>query len=307
MNSQSPDDLPTIHYREKPTGLIRVFAAPGSGRGGNPAPVWLDADELDTHQMQALAHASGHESAFVLSPRFARNNYQMRYFVPAHEMEMCGHATVAALWLLHRQGAWDGADVTIETASGLVRGRMVDDMVEISQPGAKTDLVEAELMQEIARCLRVDSGDMVFPVMNAATSRVKTLVGLASAGVLHALKPALEQVEWLCQRLGSTGLYPYAIEQRTGQGPIAHARQFPKSSGYPEDPATGIAAAALAWGLRAQGMAPNEETLVTVHQGEAMGSPSSIFVRLPDSKALEQICWLRGDAHPMEHDDVDRS
>lgn len=58
-----------------------------------------------------------------------------------------------------------------------------------------------------------------------------------------------------------------------GQGGAVHARQFPRNSGYPEDAATGIAAAALFYGLGA----PKAGLLV--RQGEAMGRPSEIRVR----------------------------
>ena len=54
-------------------------------------------------------------------------------------------------------------------------------------------------------------------------------------------------------------------------------RQFPRASGYPEDPATGIAAAALACSLRRH----HQETLHSsykFYQGFAMGQPSLIVV-----------------------------
>jgi trans-2,3-dihydro-3-hydroxyanthranilate isomerase len=282
-----------------PHWLIRVFAVPGAKRGGNPAPVWLDADGLSTSAMQAIARASGHESAFVSKPSDQTKRFRMRYFVPAHEMEMCGHATIAALWLLHHRNAWDGALTQVETLSGSVRGRVVDGMVEISQPSASIATVDEALVREIANCLRIDRAAIVGPVLNAATSRVKTLIRLRSVETLHALEPDFAKVEALCVRLQSTGLYPFAIAEANG----VSARQFPKSSGYPEDPATGIAAAALAWGLRSLGLTSDEATMIVVRQGEAMGSPSSISVRLPAASADEQVCWLSGDAHEMQLDE----
>jgi trans-2,3-dihydro-3-hydroxyanthranilate isomerase len=286
----------------RPHRLIRVFAAANAGIGGNPAPVWLDADDLSTDDMQALAHASGHESAFVLRPSDGASRLRMRYFVPAHEMEMCGHATVAALWLLRELGEWDGAPTSVQTASGIVQGRFVHGMVEISQPRATVRPVDKSLRHDIARCLRLDAEQIDGPVLNAATSRVKTLIRLPSLAAVHALRVDLPAVESLCGRLGSTGLYPFALASVDKDRPTASARQFPKSSGYPEDPATGIAATALAWGLRAARVCGDSRSLLTVHQGEAMGSPSAIFVRLPAADEEDQTCWLRGDAHEMEVD-----
>ncbi|MGJ7541600.1 PhzF family phenazine biosynthesis protein [Variovorax sp. LT1R16] len=278
--------------------LIRVFSMPGSDRGGNPAPVWLAADALSSAQMLERTRDSGHESVFVLRPSDpAAHDWRMRHFVPRHEMEMCGHATIGALWLLHRDGHWRGQPTTVETLSGTVHGRHVDGRVEISQPRATVQTVGDALRDEIARCLHIAPTQIIGPVLNASTSRVKTLIRLQSVEALHALQPDFTGVEALCERLGSTGLYPYAVANDTPA--TVSARQFPKSSGYPEDAATGIAAAALAWGLREAQLVGDAATLVTVRQGEAMGSPSAIFVRLPAATAITEGCWLRGEAQAM--------
>lgn len=274
---------------------IRVFVGPDKAVGGNPAPVWLDADALSTAQMQEFTRLSGHESVFVLKPATPAHRLRMRYFVPKHEMEMCGHATVGALWLLHRRSEWDGAPVAIETLSGTVTGRRVDGTVQISQPRATVEEVtQRQLVEDIAQCLGIEVGQIVGPVLNAATSRVKTLVRLAETAQLHALRVDFARVESLCERLGSTGLYPYAVSQ--DETDTVSARQFPKSSGYPEDAATGIAAAALAWGLRHLGLVGHEALSVTVRQGEAMGSPSAIHVGLPSDANTQEGCWVGGEA-----------
>ena len=280
------------HDARKRSRLIRVFAMPGSDRGGNPAPVWLDADALSSDEMQERTRRTGHESVFVLKSSQADTAHRMRYFVPKHEMEMCGHATIAGLWWLKQQDAWDGSPIDIETLSGRVRGRWVDDMVEISQPRGTVTPLDTPARQAIARCLGIDAEAIVGAVLNAATSRVKTLVPLDSPATLHALEVDFDAVESLCDRIGSTGLYPFA---QVAAG-LFSARQFPKSSGYPEDPATGIAAAALAWGLRRTAQIDDDDTLVTVHQGEAMDSPSAIYVRMPARDREHDGCWLRGQA-----------
>ncbi len=80
------------------------------------------------------------------------------------------------------------------------------------------------------------------------------------------------------------------------------ARQFPKSSGYPEDAATGIAAAALAFGLLDNGLVEATERPIRVRQGRAMGRPSEITVRFRGGGAAAvQGCWLDGSAHLETH------
>ncbi len=104
--------------------LVDVFVA--GSRGGNPAPVVLDAKGLSSDEMQKIAAKYGHEAGFVLPPSDpARADVQYRFFVPRHEMEMCGHATLASAHLLWERGdAPISAPITFRTRhSGRSRAR----------------------------------------------------------------------------------------------------------------------------------------------------------------------------------------
>ncbi|WP_428387857.1 PhzF family phenazine biosynthesis protein [Mucisphaera sp.] len=84
--------------------LIHAFTNPNSpDTSGNPAAVLL----LDSHDwpdiswmQQLAAHYNLSETAFVL-PTDQPNTFGIRWFTPAAEVELCGHATLAAahaLW-----------------------------------------------------------------------------------------------------------------------------------------------------------------------------------------------------------------
>ena len=274
--------------------LVSVFAdGPG---GGNPAPVILDAMDMSSDQMRAIAKTYGHESVFVLPPPDAASDFRFRFFVPNHEMEMCGHATVGAVWLLQRLGRLPGKQIRVATLSGIVQARVTQTGIEISQPkGRLEDLPDADhAIGDILSVLGIDKTALApLPVWNASTSRVKTLIPLKSVAILDGLSPDFGEMEQVCEKIGSTGLYPFAVSD--AEAGIFDARQFPKSSGYPEDAATGIAAAALAFGLLESGHAAATET-VRVRQGQAMGRPSEIRVRFEnDAAGAVQGCWLGGD------------
>jgi PhzF family phenazine biosynthesis protein len=215
-------------------------------------------------------------------------------------MEMCVHATVGAVWLLAETGRLTGPTATIATRSGPVRAEITPDAsgharVRVSQPAAR---LEPLPRPEEDRAALLDvlgiSADALAdrPIRNATTSRTKTLIPLADVATLDALKPRLEAVRALCDQLGSTGLYPYAVSNPAEQ--TFDARQFPRSSGYPEDPATGLAAAALAYALLTDGLIDNAAKPVKIRQGRAMGRPSSIEVTLGQKE-----CWISG---PVEDD-----
>ena len=278
------------------THCVTVFAdGPG---GGNPAPVVLNAETMSGEEMRAVAASYGHEAAFVLPPPDGAD-FRLRFFVPNHEMEMCGHATVGAVWLLHRLGRLTKNQIVIATLSGMVEAKIANGEVEISQPKGRAEAVPPARISEILSVLGIDEAALAnMPVVNAATSRVKTLVPLKSVGFLNGLTPDFARIEALCEALGSTGLYPFAVSE---EGPRTfEARQFPKASGYPEDPATGVAAAALAFGLLAAGWVADGDK-IRVLQGRAMGRPSAITVRFArDDAGAVAGCWLGGAVQLVE-------
>lgn len=279
--------------------FVTIFAsAPG---GGNPAPIVVNADGMSDEEMQGVASEYGYEGAFVLSPPAGPNcDFALRFWVPKREMNMCGHAVVGTVWLLDRLGMLPRSQVTLCTQSGLVNARVFDPgtpeaRVEISQPQGRVETLPDSEKAEILSVLGVTESDLApLPIQNASTSRMKTLVPLKSVALLDGLRPDFGRMEQLCERLDSTGLYPYAINDGAAQ--VFDARQFPKSSGFPEDSATGIAATALAFGLLANGLVQADgQKPITVRQGRAMGRPSEIRVQFRmDDAGQVQGCWLGG-------------
>ena len=279
--------------------LVSVFAA--GPHGGNPAPIVIDAAGMSDAGMQQVARSFGHESGFVLPPPPGSEcDFEFRFWVPNHEMSMCGHATVGALWLLDRLGKLPGDDLAIWTKIGRVDARIRNRTehgaaVEISQPaGSVEPLPDADKSRgDITEILGIRADDLAsLPIHNASTSRVKTLVPLKSVAILDRLSPDFARIEELCSRIGSTGLYPYAVFDKDAQ--IVDARQFPRSSGYPEDAATGIAASALSFGLLSNGIVEASERQITIRQGRAMQRPSEILVRFRLDDGRPDGCWLGG-------------
>ena len=250
--------------------------------GGNPAPVTLDADELSAEEMQAMTFRFGEESVFLMKPSRDDCDVKARYFVPLHEMEMCSHDTIGAVTVLVKTGRVTASPVRLETALGqvLVDWEMDGDAVKVSLsqflPRFKD---EAPTAEELCRALRITPDKLAdLPVQSAATSRFKLIVPLTDKETVYALEPDYEYLWSLCDKYGTTGFYPYAKEP--GDDPLLFcARQFPCRAGYPEDPATGVAASALSAYLIHNRLIPLTEgwNEITVRQGEAMGRPSLIY------------------------------
>lgn len=276
--------------------LVNVFTY--RGQGGNPCPIVADASALSADEMQAVAQRHGHESGFVLPAPSQDYDLAFRFWVPRHEMEMCGHATIGALWTLATTGALKAEQVRIDTRSGPVTGYVDlanpdDPAVEITQPAGKVVSLSRSAEEDVLATLRITRSDLLdLPLQNAVTSRVKTLIPMKSTSRLDALVSDMRDTEACCTRIGSTGLYPYAVDDHGAR--LFEARQFPRSSGYPEDAATGIAAAALAFGLLRNGLVEPDDRTIHIRQGRAMGRLSEIRVRLGFAAGRPIGCLLGG-------------
>jgi PhzF family phenazine biosynthesis protein len=276
--------------------MVHVFTH--DGRGGNPCPIVMDAGAMADADMQAVAQTHGHESGFILPPPNEDFDHAFRFWVPNHEMEMCGHATVGALWLLASAGQLGNGEARIHTASGAVTGFTAvgtdgAPAIEITQPAGKVRALGDAEEAFVLKALGISRGDLLdLPVQNAVTSRVKTLVPMKDADALNALAPDPSAIEPACAAIGSTGLYPYAV--LSGDTQTFDARQFPRSSGYPEDAATGIAAAALAFGLLENDLVARSADPIRIMQGRAMGSLSQIDIRLGFAGDRAIGCLLGG-------------
>jgi len=194
--------------------LVNVFTY--EEQGGNPCPVVTCADGMSSADMQDVARRFGRESGFVFSPKSGDYDFSFRFFVPNHEMEMCGHATIGALWVLMRQGRLPAETVRIETRSGPVTGFVTlgsdgQPVVEITQPAGKVVPLSRDEEAEVLSVLGIGREALApLPVHNAVTSRVKTLIPINDRLRLNKLVTSASDVEAVCRRIGSTGLYPYS-------------------------------------------------------------------------------------------------
>jgi PhzF family phenazine biosynthesis protein len=161
---------------ERKVCVVSVFTV--AGAGGNPAAVVLDAQGMTDSEMQGVARDRARESAFVLPAKSSEYDFSLRFWVPEHEMEMCGHATVGTVWLRDRFGQIQKDELKVLTQGGPVTARVAErnstDMwIEISQPHGRVETVDArDVVDDILSVLRIIPDDLApYPIQNACTSR----------------------------------------------------------------------------------------------------------------------------------------
>ena len=99
---------------------------------GNPAGVCpLDA-WLPAETMQKIAMENNQaETAFFVR---GRERYAIRWFTPAVEVDLCGHATLAAGYVLFRYEGIGGDAVEFDSRSGVLSVRRRDDLLTLDFP-----------------------------------------------------------------------------------------------------------------------------------------------------------------------------
>jgi predicted PhzF superfamily epimerase YddE/YHI9 len=199
---------------------------------GNPAAVVLLDEPRDAAWMQALATELGFsETAFT--PRDAESESRwLRWFTPAAEVDLCGHATLATAHILggeHRFTTRSGELAAVATGDGWV------EMDFPADPPAALD-VGAELAAAIA------------PLQATAVVRgvSDVLVEVGSEAEVRQFAPDLDAIAAVDAR----GVIVTATAERAGIDFVS--RCFYPAYGVPEDPVTGSAHTTLAswWAVR---------------------------------------------------------
>lgn len=126
-----------------PTPTLRMYevaAFTAKGLRGNPAAVVLGAEHISEESMQLIAAENNlSETAFLLHSRSSESDFQLRWFTPKHEVELCGHATLATAWVLFQQRGWHRPDVRFQTHSGILKAVAEGDKVTIDLPARDSE------------------------------------------------------------------------------------------------------------------------------------------------------------------------
>ena len=252
---------------------------------GNPLAVVLNADEMDTAAMQAVAREFNlSETIFTLAPDDPSHEAKVRIFTPVYEMPFAGHPTVgAAIHLAERRWPKGALDQTImlEENAGLVpvrvqrrEGRM---RATFTAPVLPYPIDGAPSREDTAAALGLEPDEIRtdHPVALHQGGPNFLYVPLSSLEALARAKPCEPQWSKAVARGGRDAAYCY-VPDPEANGLAFRARMFAPGGGTYEDPATGSASAILASQLLATGELSEGTTAIALRQGVEMGRPSEI-------------------------------
>lgn len=266
-----------------PLACLQVDAFAERPFTGNPAAVCLLESARDARWMQAVAAEMNlSETAFV---RAAGDEFDLRWFTPAVEVDLCGHATLAAAHVLWTEGlVHEGDAIRFRTRSGLLGAARRGDLIELDFPATKP--VAANLDAPQLEALRTALG--VVP-QHVCRSAFDLLVDVESEAALRAARPDFG-------RLAALDCRGVIVTSRTDDCRYDFvSRFFAPAVGVNEDPVTGSAHCCLGpyWGERL------DKQQMTAYQASARGGV--VRVRVHDERVLlggHAITVFRGELTP---------
>ena len=101
---------------------------------GNPAAVCPLAAWLPDALMQSIAEENNLAETAFFVPVPGSHQYHLRWFTPANEVDLCGHATLASAWVLFEKLGYAQTDILFQTRSGLLRVQRQGSALRMSFP-----------------------------------------------------------------------------------------------------------------------------------------------------------------------------
>jgi len=255
---------------------------------GNPAGIVLSSQDLADRHMQAIAKAIDfNDTAFVLPSDKAA--LRIRYFAPNREVELCGHATVAAFSALYQQQQLPDSGhercYTLETKAGVISIELRESsnnfpLIVMNQGKARFANFNGE-RAALARAIGIDVSDFhpTLPVMYGSTGRWTLLVPVTDLGVMQRMHPITDQFDLAVAEMPNASIHPFCLETISPRAKI-HARHFSSpGSGTVEDAVTGTASGVLGayYQQFIKALDSNEQPLI-IEQGYEVGREGTVQV-----------------------------
>ena len=245
--------------------------------GGNQAGVVLPDRQLSDEMMQKIAAEFKHsETAFVRVED--DGSVTLRYFTPAGEVDLCGHATIASFALLRRTDRIGDGVYTAHTRAAELQIRVNGETVwmDMAPPVLLRTLEEGEWAELYeAYGLSVDDRPDGFVPKIVSTGLADIMMPVRDHETLMRAVQDERKVTELSKRYDVTGVHMFCV----GDSCTAYCSNYAPLYDIPEECATGTSNGALTYYLYLQGMV-NEDAENVFVQGEHMNRPSEIRSRL---------------------------
>lgn len=254
---------------------------------GNPAGVVLNGDDFTDEEMQEIALKVGfNETAFVVKSEVA--DIRIRFFTPGHEMNLCGHGTIATIYALQSNGyLMQKETLTIETRVGILPitiNTKLSNEIQITMKQALPQFIEFEgSKKDLANSIGLQEDEITddLPIVYGSTGTWTLLVPIKNLATFNKMQPKNETFPTILKEMPKSSIHPFCLETYD-QAAHMHARHFSSPySGTVEDAVTGTASGVMG-AYYAKYINPNFEKHIhlVVEQGYEIGKDGRVKVQV---------------------------
>ena len=264
--------------------IVEAFAE--EAFGGNTAGVVILNEEgfpKDEVMVKIASELRYSETAFVRE--ISEKRYEIRYFTPVAEVDLCGHATIGSFGALLSMSIISKYDNAIaETKAGNLEIKIENGKIfmEMASPEEKEDTIN---LMRLSKSLGIEMEDIVEVPAKVSTGLPDIIVGIRSRDALNNMKPNFQKMKEFTSNENVVGIHAYSLAE--DENVTAFCRNFAPLFGIDEESATGTANGALTYYLYKRGIIMAEEDNLFI-QGESMGRLSKIEskIRITDGEKV---------------------
>lgn len=261
----------------KSTEVFLLNSFTGVKTGGNGAGLVLNLDYSEKEMIEIAKQVGLCETAFM--EKINNNEYKIRYFTPAGEVDLCGHATIAAFSYLKNENLIKNGKYKLNTKAGII-DIIVNDIITMSQNLPVYD--EIINKDEILKCFKnIKKSDLIenMPIQVVSTGLRDIIVPIKNLQTLLNLEADFNEIKKLSKKYNTIGAHLFSLE--TLNNSTAHTRNFAPLYDIPEESATGTSNGALSCYLFKYFNSKNIDfNNMIFEQGYSMKKPSEISAKL---------------------------
>ena len=258
--------------------------------GGNPAGVVILDDGApfppEETMLKTAAELRYSETAFIR--QLSENEFNIRYFTPAAEVDLCGHATIAAFHCLLEAGLTrDGGEYLNKTLAGDLKISIENGfiMMEMASPDYLGSMEDADKISRLYDIMgipyeAVRAGDKLLVPEIISTGLPDIIMPVSSRTQLAAMSPDLKALSELSREYNVTGVHAFTLDC-ADEKITAHCRNFAPLYDIDEEAATGTANGALTYYLYRNRLISDGR--FSFIQGEAMNRPSEVHAAIDNA------------------------
>ena len=251
--------------------------------GGNPAGVVLLPEGNDFPDDETMRKTAAElrysETAFIKT--MDNGEFNIRYFTPAAEVDLCGHATIASFFALTDKGYIKPGNVYVNhTLAGKLNIKVTKESVLMDMGKAEAFGVidDNERLKELFSVMGLQlkipqaEGVSLYPEL-VSTGLTDIMMAVESEEELASISPDFPALSALSEKYNVVGVHAFTVHANDG---AVHCRNFAPLYDIDEEAATGTSNGALTYYLYKRKLIKEGQENVFI-QGEAMGRPSKII------------------------------